>query len=111
MPQLTREEMEAVIASGGSVLHKGQTLWKMEHLPSAADLVAGDPAGAAAVGSALDAQIAHLQNERAKLETNAATAPGGAPATKAAAPPDTSGADDPRAEKNAKKAAADSGKG
>lgn len=68
MPQLTRKEMEAVIASGGSVLWNGQTLWQAGQLPSAADLAAGDPAKEAAASADLHAQIAQLQADLAKLQ-------------------------------------------
>jgi hypothetical protein len=40
---LSRTQMEAAIAEGGSVLHKGQVISHKDHLPSDADLAAGDP--------------------------------------------------------------------
>jgi hypothetical protein len=98
MGQLTRAEMEQVIKDGGAVLHNGQTLWKLDHLPSEADLAAGDPEAEAIVQGALDTQIRHLQQQRDKLAAR------GQSATLQPQP-------EPQPEKATKKAAADSGKG
>ncbi len=64
MAQLTRAEMEAVIRGGGSVIYKGRVLSKIEHLPSAVDLAAGDPAKLNATVDDLDTQIKALQEQR-----------------------------------------------
>lgn len=102
MPHLTRKEMEAAIAAGGTVLYNGQTLWQVAQLPSEADLAVGNPEAETAAANNLQQQIADLQAQIAKLTP--------APTTKAD-PVDTSAAEDPRTEKNVKKAAAESGKG
>lgn len=68
MATLSRAEMEAVIASGGSVLYDGHILTRMEQLPSAAALAAGDPAKEAAATADLQAQIAELQAQLAQLQ-------------------------------------------
>lgn len=64
MAQLTRAEMEAVIRSGGSVVFRGRVLSKIEHLPSAVDLAAGDTTKLQATVDDLDAQIAALQEQQ-----------------------------------------------
>lgn len=62
---LSRNEMEAVIRNGGSVLHGGRLLSKIEHLPTDADLAlaSGDTRQAGSVASALQAQMAALQGQ------------------------------------------------
>lgn len=67
MGTLTRQDMEAVIKGGGSVLYKGQTLWQLSQLPTDADLAEGDPAAESAAAAALDQQIAHLTAQRDRL--------------------------------------------
>lgn len=67
MPQLNRKEMEAVIASGGSVLYGGRTIAHASQLPSEADLAKGDPEAETAAANALQQQIADLQAQVAKL--------------------------------------------
>lgn len=59
--RLTRAGMEHVIRSGGSVLHEGRTLTRVEELPSEAALAAGDED---ATRTALD----NLQRRREALE-------------------------------------------
>lgn len=71
MATLTRDEMEAVVKSGGSVLYGGKTLSRVEHLPSAAELAQGDPAKEAAATADLQAQIAELQAQLAQLQPSA----------------------------------------
>lgn len=91
MATLTRDEMEAVIRNGGSVLHKGQHLTHIEHLPTEGDLAEGD---AAAIQAALDgiaAQRAALdEQERKLLASRAPTAPAAPAKSKKGAPPDPS---------------------
>jgi DNA uptake protein ComE-like DNA-binding protein len=67
MAHLTRKEMEAAIAIGGSVLYKGQMLWQAGQLPTEADLAEGDAAQSAVVASSLDIQIAALQAQRDRM--------------------------------------------
>jgi hypothetical protein len=68
MAQLTRDEMAAVIAGGGSVLYEGRTIWRAQDLPSEADLAQGDPEKEAAASASLQEQIAQLQADLAKLQ-------------------------------------------
>ena len=91
MATLTRSEMEQVLLNGGSVLHGGVLISRVEQLPGAIDLAKGDPEAETAAANAIQQQIAELQAQVDRL-----TAP--------AAP-------DPAAEKTAKKKAADSGEG
>lgn len=65
--KLTREEMEAILHEGGSVLHGGKIIARIEDLPSAADLAVGDADAEAAATRSIDEQIARLSAERAKL--------------------------------------------
>jgi hypothetical protein len=106
MPQLSREEMEAVIRGGGSVMYQGKTLTQIGHLPTEADLAQGNPEAETAAANTLQQQIVELQQQLAKLQP---------PARKQTAV-DTSGTagtaePDPQAEKTTKKKAADSGEG
>jgi predicted HD phosphohydrolase len=64
---LTRNQMEEVIRSGGSVLHGGRLITRVEHLPTDADLAAGNPEQEALAAAALEAQIAALQAQRDRL--------------------------------------------
>lgn len=67
MGVLTRSEMEQTIIQRGSVLYRGRIISRIQDLPSDADLAAGDPAQEAAAAAALDAQIAALQAQRARI--------------------------------------------
>jgi hypothetical protein len=67
MGTLTRPQMEAIIARGESVLFRGRIINRVVDLPSAADLAAGDTAATTALANDLDAQIARLTAERARL--------------------------------------------
>lgn len=60
--------MEQVIRDGGSVLHGGQIITKIEHLPAEAQLAKGNPEQEAAVADSLQAQIASLQAQLATLQ-------------------------------------------
>jgi hypothetical protein len=64
---LSRNQMEQVIRSGGSVLHGGRILTKPEHLPTDADLAVGNPEQEALAAAALEAQIAALQAQHDRL--------------------------------------------
>lgn len=63
----SHDELKAIIAAGGSVLHRGQVISHPDQLPAPEDLAAGNPDEEAAVASALDAQIAVLQARRAGM--------------------------------------------
>ena len=65
---LTRDEMEAVIKQGGSVLHKGRTISRVQDLPSLADLAQGDPVAEVQVLATLQQQMADLQAQIATLQ-------------------------------------------
>lgn len=67
MAKLTREEMEAVIANRGSVMYKGRIIREVKNLPSRAELAAGDPVAEAKTREHLEARIAELEAEKAKL--------------------------------------------
>lgn len=67
MGTLTREQMARVIEDGGSVLHGGRLITRLEHLPTEADLAKGNPEREAAAAAALDAQIAALMIQRDQL--------------------------------------------
>lgn len=68
MPQLTRAEMESVIATGGSVLWNGVPLMRVQDLPSEASLAQGDPEQEAAALANLQQQIADLHAQMATLQ-------------------------------------------
>lgn len=104
MAHLTRKEMEAAIAAGGSVLYNGQTLWQAGQLPSDADLATDEDSKAAAAGD-LQAQIAKLSADLAKLS------PTDRPQLLHAEDAFETKAHDPQVEKHAKKKAADAGEG
>jgi len=74
MATLTRDEMEAVIKGGGSVLYQGRTLSSVAQLPSVAELAQGDPDKEAAATADLQAQIAQLQQQLATLQPSAPAA-------------------------------------
>jgi hypothetical protein len=63
---MTRAQMEAVIAEGGSVLHQGRIISRAAHLPTEAELAQTDAEKADASAS-LQAQIAALQAQVAQL--------------------------------------------
>jgi hypothetical protein len=81
MGTLSRGEMEAAIAEGGSVLYGGHLISRVQDLPSAADLARGNPEQEAAAAAALEAQIAALQAQRAQLGQAAPTSQSGAAPT------------------------------
>ena len=68
-----RKEMEAAIREGGSVLYAGRIVARAEELPSKAELARGDAEKEAAVAAEIDAQIAALSAQRAKLRGAAPT--------------------------------------
>lgn len=63
MATLTRNEMEAIIKGGGSVLLNGTIHTSVATLPSKAELAAGDPVAEQEAQSELRAQIADLQKQ------------------------------------------------
>lgn len=67
MATLTREDMEQVIRGGGSILHKGQHLTRIEHLPTEADLAEGDAAASQAALDGITAQRVALDEQERKL--------------------------------------------
>lgn len=71
MATLTRAEMEQVILNGGSVLHGGVLISRVEKLPSAAELAKGDPEAESAASNALQQQIADLQAQVDRLNAPA----------------------------------------
>jgi cell division protein FtsB len=79
MATLSRDQMEAVIANGGSILYGGRLITRVEHLPSEADLAAGDPTAEAKAAEKLERQMAQLQEQMKKLQEQQAT-PAKAPA-------------------------------
>jgi hypothetical protein len=64
----TREELEAAINEGGSVLVGGKIITRLEDLPSEADLAKGDEVKEAAARKGLEDQVKALQAELAKLQ-------------------------------------------
>lgn len=66
--QLTRAGMEAVVRRGGSVLHGGRIVTRVEDLPSAAELSQGDQAAEQAARASIDERQAALDRERAVLD-------------------------------------------
>ncbi len=77
---LSRAQMEDVIRNGGSVLHGGRLITRVEHLPTDADLAAGNPEQEAMAAAALEAQIAALQAQHARLTQARMPQSGRAPA-------------------------------
>lgn len=65
---LTRAGMEHVIATGGSVMHNGTLLERVDDLPAEEDLAAGDSRRLDAIASSYDEQIATLQGRRAAID-------------------------------------------
>lgn len=94
---MTRTEMEAVIAAGGSVLHQGRIISRVGDLPSEAALASTDEERAGAA-EALHAKIAALQAQVDAL--SAAQSPTAEPAP-AAEPPAAKLAKDEKAAKKA----------
>lgn len=64
---LSRSEMEAIIAGGGSVLHGGRIITRVADLPSELDLAAGDPEREAAAAAELEQRIAALEAQLARV--------------------------------------------
>jgi hypothetical protein len=64
---LTRAGMEAVLRGGGTVLHKGRVIGRVEALPSAADLAAGDAEATRKALEGLATQRAALDEQEKKL--------------------------------------------
>lgn len=76
--KLTRAGMEAVLASGGSVMLPGHRVASLkEHLPTVEQIVGDDPAKIAATSAVIDEQIKALQAQKDKLGN--APAPNPAP--------------------------------
>lgn len=63
---LTRNEMKAILAGGGTVLHKGKHIKDEAELPSEADLAIDNKTEEGALAS-LDEQLKSLLAEREKL--------------------------------------------
>lgn len=74
---LSRAQMEDVIRNGGSVLHGGRIITRAEHLPTEADLAAGNPEQERVAAAALEAQIAALQAQYDRLTQARAPQTGG----------------------------------
>lgn len=73
--KLTRAGMEAVIKDGGSVLHNGKLLRRIEDLPNEAELVKGDAEAEKATSDSLQRQIDALQAQLNTLVKKPATKP------------------------------------
>lgn len=67
MAVLSRNEMEQVIRGGGSVLHGGRIISRVQDLPNDADLAQGNPEQEQQLATALDIQIAALTQQRDRL--------------------------------------------
>lgn len=65
--KMTRAGMEETIKAGGSVLHGGKLYTRVETLPTAADLAAGDEQATAEALAGLDAQQRSLEEQRTRL--------------------------------------------
>ncbi|MHC5541214.1 hypothetical protein ACYOEI_23580, partial [Singulisphaera rosea] len=70
-----RSEMEEIIRSGGSIMHEGQVITRVEDLPTDADLAEGDPELEASTLEDIDSQIAKLNAQRDRLKTPVADRP------------------------------------
>jgi hypothetical protein len=84
---LTRDDMQRVIADGGSVLHGRTVISRIDDLPSETDLARDDPAqlehvraALEAQRAALDAQLAHLDRQRGDVPRATALPEGSPPA-------------------------------
>jgi hypothetical protein len=80
MATLSRDQMEAVIANGGSILYGGRLITRVEHLPSEADLAAGNPDAEAKAAERLQQQMDALQKQMARLQEQQQATPAKAPA-------------------------------
>lgn len=67
MGTLTHEQMREVISQGGSVMINGHIVTSHDMLPSQADLAVGDEELESAAAAAIDAQVAELLRQRAKV--------------------------------------------
>lgn len=65
--RLTRRGMEAVIRAGGSVMHNGRFVSRVEELPSQADLAKGNPEMERATRASLQQHRDYIDAEIAKL--------------------------------------------
>jgi hypothetical protein len=65
--KLTRHGMEEAIRNGGSVIHNGVVVSRLDQLPSEAELAQGDTAAENAALSSLDDRQAALDRERALI--------------------------------------------
>lgn len=65
--KMTRAGMEQVIRDGGSVLHGGKLHTRLDTLPTAADLAAGDEQATAEALAGIEAQQKSLDAQRQKL--------------------------------------------
>lgn len=74
---LSRSEMEAVISGGGSVLHGGRIITRVQDLPSEAELAQGNPDATQAAQARLEAEVARLQEQLARLQQQPPAAPSG----------------------------------
>jgi hypothetical protein len=64
----THDGLKAVIESGGSVLHHGVVIERVDDLPAEEDLAAGDTKRLNAVEDEIDRQMATLAAQRAKVQ-------------------------------------------
>lgn len=80
----TRAQLERIIADGGSVLHGGRHINRVEDLPTDEELAGDDDAAKQQIADDLQRQIADLQTRRDALL-----------ADQAAEPEDEAGSDEP----------------
>lgn len=66
--KLTRQEMEAVIDGGGSVIYDGTVFSRKENLPTALELANGDESATKAALEALELQKQAIDQQKAALE-------------------------------------------
>jgi hypothetical protein len=64
---LDRKAMEEVINQGGSVMHQGEIISKIEDLPTDTDLAIGDPTAESAQMRTIEQQIEALQADKARI--------------------------------------------
>ncbi len=67
MPLLSRQDMEALLLQGGSVLYRGRVITREVDLPTLAELAQGDPVAETAAVATLQEQIDRLQAQLATL--------------------------------------------
>lgn len=67
---LSRDEMEQVIRSGGSVVYQGRLIERVEHIPSAKELAGDDPDATNAAMQQLQDQMKRLQEQLAQFGPN-----------------------------------------